>query len=298
MFKNRKIFGNNNPFEVNSKNNPRNYKQNTSIISIVNQKGGCGKTTTCINLSAYLADKGYKVLAIDIDAQAHTSLGLGLDVDNSAHSIYDVMTKDMELDYVIVPSHIQNLDIAPAISLLTGAQIEIADLLGRERILKTSIYRMVNTNFKHYDYIFIDCSPSLNIITINGLVAGDSLIIPIQTQYFSLEGMKELFSTINLVQERLSSELDILGILPTMFDKRLKMHKEMLAQIRDYFQNKVFNTTIRMNSKLAESVLHKKSIFEYAPKSHGAQDYGCLGQEVLERTKKKVIDINQRAFNR
>ncbi|MCF7870174.1 MAG: AAA family ATPase [Candidatus Omnitrophica bacterium] len=287
MFRNRKIFGDQKSFEVNPQFNADNYKKkDTSIISIVNQKGGCGKTTTCINLSAYLANQGYKVLTIDIDPQAHTSLGLGLDVDNLAHSIYDVITRDMELDYVIVPSQIKNLDIAPAISLLTGAQIEISDLLGRERILKTAIYKMVNTNFRNYDYILIDCSPSLNIVTINGLVTADSLIVPVQTQYFSLEGMKELFSTINLVRERLSSDLNVLGILPTMFDKRLKMNKEMLRQIRDYFQDKVFDTAIRMNSKLSEAVLSKESIFKYAPRSRGAQDYSSLGQEVLERVKK------------
>ncbi len=294
MFKNRKVFGDKKSFDPNPQFNADNYKKDTSIISIVNQKGGCGKTTTCINLSAYLANQGYKILTIDIDPQAHTSLGLGLDVDNLAHSIYDVLTKDMEIDYVIVPSHIKNLDIAPAISLLTGAQIEISDLLGRERILKAAIYKMLNTHFKSYDYIIVDCSPSLNIITINGLVAGDSLIVPIQTQYFSLEGMRELFSTIKLVRERLSSELDVLGILPTMFDKRLKMNKEMLRQIRDYFQDQVFNTTIRMNSKLSEAVLYKQSIFEYARRSRGAQDYRALGQEVIQRTKEKINKIDYR----
>lgn len=256
----------------------------TVMISVVNQKGGCGKTTTAINLASGLAKKGFKVLIIDLDAQAHASFGLGIDVDNLLCSVYDVMVNNADLERVINPTYINNLDIIPATSLLTGAQLEIADILGRERILRTAVYKMLNTTAKQYDYIIVDSSPSLNILTINGLVAVQYILIPIQTHYFSLEGMKELFSTLKIVKERLNSELDILGILPTLVDARTKMNKEILQQIRDYFKDKVFQATVRMNVKLAEATLYKKSIFEYDATCNGAKDYSALTDEVIALT--------------
>lgn len=255
-----------------------------SVIAIANQKGGCGKTTTCINLSACLAKKGFKVLIIDLDAQSHASLGIGVDVDNLSYSIYDVIVKNLELEHTIVPTYIKDLDVASASSMLTGAQLEIADLLGREGILRTSIYKMLNTNVKNYDYIIMDCSPSLNLLTINGLVAAQSILIPIQTHYFSLEGMKELFSTMKIVKERLNFQLEIMGILPTLFDARTKMNRDILLEIKDYFKDKVFQTVIRMNIKLAEASLNKKSIFDHAPGSNGAHDYSALTEEIVSLT--------------
>lgn len=269
----------------------------TEIISVVNQKGGCAKTTTCINLASGLAKKGFKVLIIDLDAQAHASFGLGIDVDNLVYSVYDVMVKNLELESVIKPTYINNLDIVPATALLTGAQLEIADILGRERILRTAVYKMLNTKAKKYDYIVVDSSPSLNILTINGLVAVQHILIPIQTHYFSLEGMKELFSTLKIVKERLNSELDILGILPTLFDGRTKMNREILQQIRDYFKDKVFTAAIRMNVKLAEAALYKKSIFEYDPSSNGARDYLALTEEVIALTRPQFHTINGEKTN-
>lgn len=266
-------------FRKNEKGNPK-----TSIIVICNQKGGCGKTTTAINLSAGLANKNFQVLLVDLDAQAHASLGLGVDVDRLQRSIYEVMISNLDLSHVIIPTHIGNLDIAPATSMLTGAQLEIADLLGREMILRTGLHRMINTNQKKYDYIILDCSPSLNLLTINGLVAARLLLIPIQTHYFSLEGMKELFSTLKIVKERLNADLDILGILPTLVDTRTRMNKEILTQIQDYFKGKVFQTIIRMNIKLAEAQTYKKSIFDFDPHSYGAQDYTALTEEVVSLT--------------
>nr|MBC8359177.1 ParA family protein [Candidatus Aminicenantes bacterium] len=255
-----------------------------SVIAIANQKGGCGKTTTCINLSACLAKKGFKVLIIDLDAQSHASLGIGVDVDNLSYSIYDVIVKNLELEHTIVPTYIKDLDVASASSMLTGAQLEIADLLGREGILRTSIYKMLNTNVKNYDYIIMDCSPSLNLLTINGLVAAQSILIPIQTHYFSLEGMKELFSTMKIVKERLNFQLEIMGILPTLFDARTRMNRDILLEIKDYFKDKVFQTVIRMNIKLAEASLNKKSIFDHAPGSNGAHDYSALTEEIVSLT--------------
>ena len=192
---------------------------------------------------------------------------------------------NLESERVIIPTYIKNLDIIPAVSLLTGAQLKIADLSEREGLLRTAIYRTLKTQIKSYDYIIIDCSPSLNLLTINGLVAAQSVLVPIQTHYFSLEGMKELFSTIELVRERLNSQLEILGILPTLFDSRAKMNKDILQQIKDYFKDKVFSTVIRRTIKLAEASLNKKSIFEYAPKSHGAEDYLALTEDVISLTR-------------
>ncbi len=270
-----------------------NTDKDTSIIVIANQKGGCGKTTTCINLSACLAKEGHKTLMMDLDSQSHASLGIGIDIDNVTYSTYDVMVKNLELERAIIPTHIKNLDIIPATSVLTGAQLEIADLLGREGILRTAVYKMLNTKIREYDYIIMDCSPSLNLLTINGLVAATSILVPIQTHYFSLEGMKELFSTLKIVKERLNFQLEILGILPTLFDSRTRMNKDILQQIKDYFKDKVFQSTIRMNIKLAEASLNKKPIFDYAPSSNGAEDYTALTQEVISLTKPELAGINK-----
>ena len=255
-----------------------------SIIVIANQKGGCGKTTTSINLSAALAKMDKKVLIIDLDAQAQTSLGLGIDTDSLKYSIYDVMVKNLELESIILPTNIPNLDIAPASSMLTGAQLEIAALLGREWILRTSIYKMINTSTKNYDYIIMDCSPSLNLTTINGLASAQFILIPAQTHYFSLEGMKELLSTIRIVKERLNPRLQMLGILPTLFDVRTRISRKILSQMRKYFGDKVFKTVIHTNIKLVEAQVQKKSIYEFAPNSNGARDYLALSEEVVSRT--------------
>ena len=222
---------------------------------------------------------------IDLDPQSHASLGIDVDVYSFSTSIYDVFVKSAELENVIVPTYLKNLEIAPATSLLTGAQLEIADLLGREGILKTSIWRMLNTHAKHYDYILMDCSPSLNLLTINGLVASQSILIPMQPHYFSLEGMSQLFSTLKIVKERINSDLEVLGILPTIFDSRTKMSRDMLVQLKDYFKEKLLKTVIRMNTRLVEATAHGKSIFDYDPDSNGAKDYWNLTEEIISLTK-------------
>ena len=210
----------------------------THIIAVVNQKGGVGKTTTCINLGGGLAKKDFRVLIIDLDPQSNASLGIGINVHHFSSSIYDVLVHNMDLEQVIVPTYLKNLEIAPATSLLTGAQLEIADLLGREGILRTSVWKMLNTGVRHYDYVIIDSSPSLNLLTINGLVAAQTLLVPIQAHYFSLEGMRELFSTVNIVKERINSQLEVLGILPTLVDLRTRTNREVLAQLKEYFKEK------------------------------------------------------------
>ena len=265
----------------------------TTIVAIVNQKGGVGKTTTCINLASGLASRNFKVLIIDLDPQSNASLGLSVNVDQYSCSIYDVLVHNMDLEQAIVPTYIKNLDIAPASSLLTGAQLEIADLLGRERLLRTSVWRMLNAHIRYYDYILLDCSPSLNLLTINGLVAAQCVLVPIQAHYFSLEGMKELFSTLRVVRDRINSELEILGILPCIVDVRKKMTRDMLDQLKDYFKEKMLQSVIRMNITLAESSAHGKSIFDFNPYCNGAKDYARLVEEVVLLTRPELSLLRQ-----
>jgi chromosome partitioning protein len=260
------------------------------IVAVVNQKGGCAKTTTAINLCACLAQMGHEVLLVDMDPQANASLGIGVDIDNLNTSIYDVLINNLALDRIVVNTPTKGLEIAPASSVLSGAQLELADLLGRESILKIALRKYCL--IKKYDYIFIDCSPSLNLLTINALVAANSVLIPIQTHYYSLEGMRELFSTIDIVRERLNADLEILGIVATMFDGRTKLNRQMLQQIQEYFKEMVFKTVINNNIKLCEASLHKKPIVIYDPQSKGAHDYMNLAREIaglpLEEAKNEV----------
>ena len=260
----------------------------STIIAIVNQKGGVGKTTTCINLASGLARKNFKVLIIDLDPQSNASLGLNVNVDQFSSSIYDVLVNNLDLEQAIIPTYVKNLDIAPASSLLTGAQLEIADLLGRERLLRTSVWKMLNAHIRYYDYILMDCSPSLNLLTINGLVAAQCVLVPIQAHYFSLEGMKELFSTLKVVRDRINPGLEILGILPCIVDIRKKLSREMLDQLKDYFKEKMFKTVIRMNSALAEASAYGQSIFDFSPTCNGAKDYAQLVDEVVLATRPDV----------
>lgn len=248
-------------------------------VAICNQKGGCAKTTTAVNLSGCLAQKGYKVLLIDLDPQANASLGLGVDVANLEKSIYDVLLNNVALESIIQNTTIENLDIAPANSILSGAQLELASILGRETVLRIALRKLIL--IKEYDFIILDCSPSLNLVTINALTAANSVLIPIQTHYYSLEGMKELFSTIDIVKERLNFELEILGILATLFDTRTRISHQMLSQIRDYFKDVVFNTVIHNNVKLCEAPIYKKPIHVFAPDSRGARDYWDLSEEFI-----------------
>lgn len=249
-----------------------------NVIVICNQKGGCGKTTTAINLGACLAKKGYSVLLLDLDPQAHSSLGLGIDVENLRWTIYDVLIHNIELDKILISTSMDNLFLAPSNHLLSGAQLELASLLGRESILKISLNKLFLR--RRFDYCLIDTSPTLNLVTLNGLVAASSVLIPIQTHYYSLEGMKELFSTIDIVRNRVNSGLQILGILPTLFDGRLNINKQMLEEIREYFGDLLLKTVIHTNSKLIEATKYKKPVVSYAPNSKGAKDYYNLTEEL------------------
>lgn len=249
------------------------------IIAVANQKGGCGKTTTAINLSSCLVESGASVLLIDFDPQAHATLGLGLDASSLDKTIYDALLyKDVLLEGVTQTTSIPGLHIVPANSLLSGALVELAGIIGRESVLRAVIHNSKTANL--YDYIIIDCSPSLSLLTINALVAATHALIPIQTQYFSLEGMKDFLSTINIIRQRLNFDLGIVGILPTIFDSRLKINREILSQLREYFQGMVLKTVIHMNVKLCESALYRKPVNLFDPSSRGAQDYRELAEEL------------------
>jgi len=253
-------------------------KKASEIIVVCNQKGGCAKTTTAINLGACLAKKGASVLLLDLDPQAHASLGLGVEVDNLRWTIYDVLIHNVELDKIIISSAIDNFFIAPANHLLSGSQLELANLVARESILKINLNKLFLN--RHFDYCIIDTSPTLNLVTLNGLVAASSVLIPIQTHYYSLEGMKELFSTIDVIRDRLNPGLRILGILTTLFDGRIKINNQMLEEIREYFGDLVLKTIIHSNSKLLEAARYKKPVINYAPDSRGAKDYCGLAEEI------------------
>ena len=259
-------------------------ERKTTIVSVVNQKGGCGKTTTAVNLSACLAMRGYKTLLVDLDAQAHASLGLGINVGEIENSVYNVFKDNVEMQRVAMPTTVSNLNIVPSTNLLSGLHVELSDYLGRESILRIAIRKMLERIEEPYTYIIMDCSPALNIITINALTASNYVLVPIQTHYYSLEGMKELFSTIDVVKERLNFELEVLGIVATLFDRRMKINNDMLVQIKEYFGSLFFPSLINMNVKLIEAPIHKKPITVYDPKSRGAEDYEKLTEEFLIRT--------------
>ena len=260
-------------------------KKKAEVIVVCNQKGGCGKTTTAINLSAFLAKRGNKVLLIDLDTQAHASLGIGVDVNNLKWTIFDVLIHNEDFNKVITQTSVENLFIAPANHLLSGAQLQLANFVARESILKSHLNKFLLT--RHFDYCIIDTSPTLNLITLNGLVAANQVLIPIQTHYFALEGMKELFFTIDVVKERLNPELKIMGILPTLFDHRIEANRIMLSELNEYFGDIMLKTVIHYTSSLIEAPRYKKPVVSYAPNSMGAFYYLTLTDELEQIMVKK-----------
>ena len=254
------------------------------VICIFNQKGGVGKTTTNINLCSYLAMEGYKVLTLDIDPQGNTTSGLGIDKRNLELSMYDVLTTDVSLDDVIIKSDlIQNLSIAPSTMELAGAEVEMIAKKDREQVLLEKIKKLESK----YDYIFIDCPPSLGMITINALTCSNSVLIPIQCEFYALEGVGQLMNTIQLVKKSLNKDLEIEGVLMTMYDYRTNLSNEVYKEVQKYFKDLMFKSTIPRNIRLAESPSFGLPIMLYDEKCKGADSYLNFTKEFLERQHKE-----------
>ncbi len=247
------------------------------VITIANQKGGVGKTTTAINLSAYLSQNDKKILLIDIDAQGNTCSGFGIDKQNENKSIYEVLMDGLPISTVIKKTSYENLDVVPVNIHLAGAQVELIEQENRETRLKTAINEIKD----QYDYIFIDCPPSLDIMTVNGLVAADTVLIPLQCEFFALEGLAQLLKTINLLQKGLNPNLKIEGVLLTMYDNRTNLSNQVVDEAKDYFKDKVYKTVIPRNVKLAEAPSHGTPISSYDPTCIGAKSYQKLATEIL-----------------
>ncbi len=248
------------------------------IIAIANQKGGVGKTTTSVNLSASLAKLGSKVLLIDIDPQGNSTSGIGINKADVKNCIYDVLINEIPITDTICKVDVEGLDVIPATIQLAGAEIELVPILSREIKLKKALREIKDL----YDYIIIDCPPSLGILTINSLTASDTVLIPIQCEYYALEGLSQLLNTIRLVQKHLNVSLQIEGVLLTMFDARTNLGIQVIEEVKKYFQDKVYHTIIPRNVRLSEAPSYGKSIIAYDLKSRGAELYLELAKEVLE----------------
>ncbi len=249
------------------------------IISLANQKGGVGKTTSAINLAGSLAILEYSTLIIDADPQANATSGVGFDPRNIKTSIYECIIDDVDPADIILKTDTPNLDLLPAHIDLVGAEIEMINLPNREKMMKKAIAGIKDK----YDFIIIDCSPSLGLVTINALTAADSVIIPVQCEYFALEGLGKLLNTIKIVQSRLNPDLDIEGILLTMFDKRLRLAKQVVQEVKTHFQQMVFSTIIHRNTRLSEAPSYGETIIMHDADSTGAINYLNLAREVLQK---------------
>ncbi|MEG8947378.1 ParA family protein [Rosettibacter firmus] len=251
-------------------------------IVIANQKGGVGKTTTAINLSASIAAAEFKTLLIDIDPQANSTSGIGS--DKSDKTIYEVLVGINTIEESILNTYMPFLDILPSTINLVGAEVELVSVENREFLLKNAIKSIEDK----YDFIFIDCPPSLGLLTLNALVAADSVLIPVQCEYFALEGLGQLLNTINIVKKNFNEDLTIEGVLLTMFDKRLRLSLQVVEEVRKYFGAKVYNTIIHRNVRLSESPSYAKPVILYDASSVGAQNYISLASEILERNNLQI----------
>ena len=254
------------------------------IIAFANQKGGVGKTTTAINVAASLAVSEFKTLLVDLDPQSNATTGLSEMFAPNGTTIYDVLIREKPMSKGIRKTVLEYLDLVPSTHDLVGAEIELVGMLAREYRLRDCIKRQV----KKYDYVLLDCPPSLGLLTLNALSSSDSVLIPIQCEYFALEGLSQLLQTIRLVQRHLNTKLDIEGVLITMYDGRLNLSKQIEKEVRQYFNGKTFKTVIRRNVRLGEAPSFGKPILLYEANSPGAQDYLTLVQEMLNRGNKKA----------
>lgn len=248
-------------------------------IAIANQKGGVGKSTTAINLSACLAEKGQKVLTIDIDPQGNTTSGLGIEKEELENTIYELLIGECELEECIIQTEFDNLFLLPSNVNLAGAEIELIGLDRKEFILKEQIDKIRN----EYDYIIIDCPPALSMLTINAMTTADTILVPIQCEYYALEGLSQLMHTIDLVQERLNSKLEIEGIVFTMYDARTNLSLQVVENVKNNLHQSIYKTIIPRNVRLAEAPSHGLPINVYDSKSAGAESYRLLAEEVMHR---------------
>tara|TARA_Y100000766_G_scaffold175740_1_gene150954 strand:+ start:991 stop:1845 length:855 start_codon:yes stop_codon:yes gene_type:complete len=269
------------------------------VLAIANQKGGVGKTTTSMNLAAALGVLEKKVLVIDADPQANATSGLGFDPRNITNGIYECLINEVEPKDIILTSSSPNLDLIPAHIDLVGAEVEMINLPNREKMMRMAIDKVKD----NYDFIIIDCSPSLGLITINSLTAADTVIIPVQCEYFALEGLGKLLNTIKIVQTRLNNDLEIEGILLTMYDTRLRLSNQVVDEVKTHFQDLVFDTIIQRNTKLGEAPSHGESIIMHDASSRGATNYLNLAREVLQKNdatqmnkKDKIVEFDDESI--
>lgn len=251
------------------------------IISFANKKGGVGKTTTAINLAAYCAELGKKVLLVDVDSQGNATTGLGFSKSALKKSVYNVLIEDDSAENNILPTQVKQLDLLPANVDLTGAEVDLVYKRDREKILKTALDKIKGS----YDYIFIDCPPSLGLVTINAWVASDSILIPLQSEYYAMEGVSQLMNTIAMVRQHLNPALIIEGVVITMYDGRALISKQITSEIKKFFKNKLYEIIIPRNVRLAEAPSHGLPIVLYDPKCTGARAYKALAEEFLSKQK-------------
>lgn len=254
------------------------------IISIVNQKGGVGKTTTALNLGAYLAEKGKFVLMIDLDPQANATSGIGIDHQGLEQGVYEAILGSVSIKEIVQPTAHEGLHVAPATTSLAGLNIELVEMERREFALRDALLSVRND----YDFILIDCPPTLGLITLNGIVAGDEILIPVQAEYYALEGLGQLLETVRLVKDRLRPDVDVLGAVITMYDPRTKLSDDVLHELYKYFPNNIFRSVIPRNVRLAEAPSFGRSIVHFDAQSKGARAYERLAQEIIERDKDEV----------
>ncbi|MBQ6605549.1 ParA family protein [Candidatus Saccharibacteria bacterium] len=254
-----------------------------TVISVTNQKGGVGKTTTAVNLAYYLAKDRFRTLVVDFDPQGNASSGLGVDKNDLRATMVDVMSGEAPMDAVIVATKTKNLDVAPTVPELANAEVELVKAKNRFRILKDAIKRVEGD----YDYVIIDSPPSLSLLTVNGMIASDYLLLPVQTEFYALEGVAQLLESMKLVRKAMNPNLQLLGVLATMYDRRTSLSAEVLTEIKKYFKEKTFEVTIPRNVRVAEAPSHGVPVGEYDKFSRGARAYKELAKEVERRTGKK-----------